>query len=134
LKEVPTGHHAEPSVFGGERGRGAGKGYNINIPLPERVDGERYLGVLKEALGRVRYQSPRHQCPVLFYGTMVRHLFTVRSGDNLILNYAFLDSFLSMTAAASVMAEFSSSASCRAFLAIFSTLPIASEATRSASF
>jgi acetoin utilization deacetylase AcuC-like enzyme/GNAT superfamily N-acetyltransferase len=47
------------SGFVSEKGRGAGKGYNINIPLPEHVDGERYLDVLKEALGRVRRFRPR---------------------------------------------------------------------------
>jgi acetoin utilization deacetylase AcuC-like enzyme/GNAT superfamily N-acetyltransferase len=47
------------SGFVSERGRGVGKGYNINIPLPERVDGERYLEVLKEALGRVHRFRPR---------------------------------------------------------------------------
>jgi acetoin utilization deacetylase AcuC-like enzyme/GNAT superfamily N-acetyltransferase len=47
------------SGFVSERGRGAGLGYNINIPLPERVDGERYLVALKEALGRVRHFRPR---------------------------------------------------------------------------
>jgi len=47
------------SGFVSERGRGAGKGYNVNVPLPEHIDGERYLEVLKETLGRVRRFRPR---------------------------------------------------------------------------
>ena len=47
------------SGFVGEKGRGTGKGYNVNIPLPEGIDGERYLNTLKEALGRVRRFKPR---------------------------------------------------------------------------
>jgi len=41
------------SGFSDERGDGAGKGYNVNIPLPEEVDGERYRQALAEILGRI---------------------------------------------------------------------------------
>jgi len=47
------------SGFVSERGRGGGKGYNINIPLPESVDGELYRSVLRDALKRVTRFSPR---------------------------------------------------------------------------
>ena len=46
------------SGFVSERGRGDGMGYNINVSLPEHVDGEQYLEALKEALGRVRRFKP----------------------------------------------------------------------------
>jgi acetoin utilization deacetylase AcuC-like enzyme/GNAT superfamily N-acetyltransferase len=42
------------SGFADEKGEGAGKGYNVNIPLmPEEFDGKRYQQVLGEALRRV---------------------------------------------------------------------------------
>ncbi|NQT31658.1 MAG: histone deacetylase family protein [Deltaproteobacteria bacterium] len=41
------------SGFADEKGIGAGKGYNVNIPLPEEVDGERYRQALAEILGRI---------------------------------------------------------------------------------
>lgn len=45
------------SGFAMEKGAAAGKGYNINIPLPENVNGERYRRVLSEILRRiVRFQ------------------------------------------------------------------------------
>ncbi len=47
------------SGFVGEKGRGEGRGYNINIPLPESVDGEFYRGVLRDALKRVTKFDPR---------------------------------------------------------------------------
>ena len=40
--------------FVSEKGRGAGKSYNINIPLPENIDGAYYRHVLQGALSRVR--------------------------------------------------------------------------------
>jgi acetoin utilization deacetylase AcuC-like enzyme len=48
------------SGFIGEKGRGEGKGYNVNIPLPENVDGEAYRKVLKEALKRIQRFRPRY--------------------------------------------------------------------------
>jgi len=56
--------HGHPSLaypyfsgFESEKGTGAGRGYNINIPLPERVDGARYREVLGKVLKRVvRFQ------------------------------------------------------------------------------
>jgi acetoin utilization deacetylase AcuC-like enzyme/GNAT superfamily N-acetyltransferase len=47
------------SGFVSERGRGAGKGYNINIPLPENVDGEYYRVVLRDALRRIVRFGPK---------------------------------------------------------------------------
>lgn len=47
------------SGFEDEKGIGAGKGYNINVPLPERVDGERYREVLDSALRRLERFQPR---------------------------------------------------------------------------
>jgi acetoin utilization deacetylase AcuC-like enzyme len=45
--------------FIGEKGRGTGKGYNINIPLPENVDGEFYQRVLRDALKRIKRFAPK---------------------------------------------------------------------------
>ncbi|MBN1424973.1 histone deacetylase family protein [Candidatus Fermentibacteria bacterium] len=57
--------HARPRVaypyFSGfveERGEGAGKGFNINLPLPEQVDGARYGVALQSALAQIRRFSP----------------------------------------------------------------------------
>jgi len=47
------------SGFSDERGDGAGKGYNVNIPLPEELDGKRYQQVLSEALKRVERFRPQ---------------------------------------------------------------------------
>jgi len=47
------------SGFADEKGAGAGKGYNINIPLPEEVDGERYRQVLNDALKRINRFRPQ---------------------------------------------------------------------------
>lgn len=47
------------SGFKDEKGIGAGRGYNVNYPLPENVDGRRYRGILAEALRRVTRFRPR---------------------------------------------------------------------------
>jgi acetoin utilization deacetylase AcuC-like enzyme/GNAT superfamily N-acetyltransferase len=47
------------SGFEDETGIGAGEGHNINIPLPENVDGNRYRDVLNKALKRVVDFQPR---------------------------------------------------------------------------
>jgi acetoin utilization deacetylase AcuC-like enzyme/GNAT superfamily N-acetyltransferase len=47
------------SGFSDERGNGAGKGYNVNIPLPEEVDGEKYRQALAETLGKVARFRPQ---------------------------------------------------------------------------
>lgn len=39
--------------FADERGEGNGKGYNLNVPLPEQVDGDRYRQVLDRVLKRI---------------------------------------------------------------------------------
>jgi len=46
------------SGFVSEKGRGAGRNYNINIPLPENIDGEYYQGVLRDALRRIARFGP----------------------------------------------------------------------------
>jgi len=48
------------SGFADEKGDGAGKGYNINIPLlPEDFDGKRYQQVLSEVLRRIARFRPQ---------------------------------------------------------------------------
>jgi len=47
------------SGFAHERGRGPGEGFNLNYPLPEKVDGPRYRRTLKEALERITTFAPR---------------------------------------------------------------------------
>jgi len=58
--------HGHPSFaypyftgFIGEKGRGEGKGYNINIPLPEKVDGESYQRVLRDSLKHIKRFTPK---------------------------------------------------------------------------
>jgi acetoin utilization deacetylase AcuC-like enzyme len=53
-------HFAFPyfSGFKDEKGLGAGKNYNMNIPLPENVDGERYHRALESAVKRVARFRP----------------------------------------------------------------------------
>jgi len=45
--------------FADEHGRGAGSGFNMNLPLPERVEGEGYRRALPRALRRVQQFVPR---------------------------------------------------------------------------
>ena len=47
------------SGFEDEKGSGDGQGYNVNIPLPESVDGARYREVLSGALKRLTRFQPR---------------------------------------------------------------------------
>ena len=47
------------SGFEDERGVGPGAGFNLNIPLPEDIDGERYRQALEQALKRVRKFAPQ---------------------------------------------------------------------------
>jgi len=47
------------SGFAQERGAGPGEGYNVNVPLPESVDGERYRQVLGKVLRRLAKFGPR---------------------------------------------------------------------------
>jgi len=46
------------SGFKAEKGVGAGEGYNINFPLPEKLDGERYRKVLIQALKQLSRYKP----------------------------------------------------------------------------
>jgi acetoin utilization deacetylase AcuC-like enzyme/GNAT superfamily N-acetyltransferase len=47
------------SGFKDEKGGGAGKGYNVNFPLPENVDSKHYREILAEALKRIANFRPR---------------------------------------------------------------------------
>ena len=47
------------SGFDDEKGAAAGRGYNLNLPLPEDIDGERYRRELERALARVRKFEPQ---------------------------------------------------------------------------
>ncbi|HQB30428.1 MAG TPA: hypothetical protein PLO86_06665 [Syntrophales bacterium] len=46
------------SGFEDERGSGAGEGFNVNFPLPEQVNGEKYMETLEKALKAVRRFDP----------------------------------------------------------------------------
>jgi acetoin utilization deacetylase AcuC-like enzyme len=46
------------SGFEEERGAGPGLGFNLNIPLPESINGEQYREALHRALARVRRFKP----------------------------------------------------------------------------
>ena len=46
--------------FKDETGIGVGKGYNVNYPLPEKIDGEQYREILNQALRRVERHKPRY--------------------------------------------------------------------------
>lgn len=46
------------SGFRGEKGRGAGKGFNVNYPLPETIKNEKYHQTVAEALKRIRRFKP----------------------------------------------------------------------------
>ena len=46
------------SGFKDETGTGPGLGFNHNLPLPEKVDGTRYIEVLDKVIGKVRRFSP----------------------------------------------------------------------------
>jgi acetoin utilization deacetylase AcuC-like enzyme len=46
------------SGFADEKGAGDGKGFNLNLPLPEAVDGEAYRKALGRAIDAVRAFSP----------------------------------------------------------------------------
>ena len=45
--------------FARERGAGPGEGRNLNLPLPEQVDGPRYRQALAKALGAIRRFTPQ---------------------------------------------------------------------------
>jgi acetoin utilization deacetylase AcuC-like enzyme/GNAT superfamily N-acetyltransferase len=47
------------SGFASEHGAGSGKGYNVNLPLPEKVDGPSYLVSLDRMLQRIVKFRPR---------------------------------------------------------------------------
>ncbi len=47
------------SGFKWEKGEGRGKGFNVNYPLPENIDGARHREEMKEALKRIERFHPR---------------------------------------------------------------------------
>jgi acetoin utilization deacetylase AcuC-like enzyme/GNAT superfamily N-acetyltransferase len=47
------------SGFEEERGEGLGEGFNVNYPLPEKLDGPRYAEALQRALSRIRRFGPK---------------------------------------------------------------------------
>jgi acetoin utilization deacetylase AcuC-like enzyme/GNAT superfamily N-acetyltransferase len=58
--------HGDPSFaypyfsgFADDRGAGPGASFNLNIPLPEKLDGERHRDALARALRRIRAFGPR---------------------------------------------------------------------------
>lgn len=59
-------HGAPPTVyphfagFADETGEGDGRGHNLNLPLPERIDVPRYRRALATALRRIRRHAPAH--------------------------------------------------------------------------
>jgi len=54
----PTFAYPYFSGFREERGEGAGEGFNLNFPLEETVDGERYRSVLDKALAAIARFEP----------------------------------------------------------------------------
>ncbi len=44
--------------FADEQGEGAGRGFNVNVPLPEQLDGAGYREALEAALRRIRRFAP----------------------------------------------------------------------------
>ena len=46
--------------FEDEKGRGAGEGYNLNLPLPESITPERYHRTLAKALKKIRAFAPAY--------------------------------------------------------------------------
>jgi acetoin utilization deacetylase AcuC-like enzyme len=72
------------SGFEDEKGTGAGRGYNVNIPLPEHIDGERYRQVLSGAVKIVKRFDPRFLIVALGFDTGKRDptgSWTLRAGD-----------------------------------------------------
>ena len=54
----PTFAYPYFSGFADEQGEGAGRGYNLNLPLPEQVDGARHREALDRALRRIATHGP----------------------------------------------------------------------------
>ena len=55
-----TPRHTYPyfSGFENEKGEGNGEGYNLNIPLPENINGEKYRIALKRGIKRISSYKP----------------------------------------------------------------------------
>ena len=48
------------SGFSDEAGDGPGEGFNVNFPLPEKLDGIQYREILRKALRRIQKFAPRY--------------------------------------------------------------------------
>jgi acetoin utilization deacetylase AcuC-like enzyme/GNAT superfamily N-acetyltransferase len=57
------------SGFADEVGEGAGKGFNINYPLQEHLDGQQYRAVLEKALKKIRTFEPQFIIVALGFDT-----------------------------------------------------------------
>ncbi|QDU65639.1 histone deacetylase family protein [Engelhardtia mirabilis] len=57
------------SGFDEEIGEGPGEGYNLNLPLPETVDGAKHLRAVGRALERISQHEPRFLIVCLGYDT-----------------------------------------------------------------
>ncbi len=57
------------SGFEDEKGEGKGKGYNVNIALPENIGGERYRQALQKAIREVKKFEPRFLVVALGFDT-----------------------------------------------------------------
>ncbi|MFO1076809.1 MAG: histone deacetylase family protein [Planctomycetota bacterium] len=71
--------HGDPRIaypfftgFADETGEGPGAGCNLNLPLPETVDGDAYRSALDEALAAIRRFRPRHLVVALGLDTAKR--------------------------------------------------------------
>ncbi|OGP94065.1 MAG: histone deacetylase [Deltaproteobacteria bacterium RBG_16_47_11] len=72
------------SGFRDERGQGAGTGYNINIPLPESLEGEQHRRILGRVLKRLIRFSPQFLIIGLGFDTAKRDptgSWNLRAGD-----------------------------------------------------
>jgi len=57
------------SGFAYQNGEASGKGFNINIPLPEQINSEQYSQVLKKSLARILRFKPRFLVVALGFDT-----------------------------------------------------------------
>ncbi|MFM1873883.1 MAG: hypothetical protein RL398_3305, partial [Planctomycetota bacterium] len=58
--------------FADERGAGVGEGFNLNIPLPEKIDAEGYREALDRALAAIREFGPNYLVVALGLDTAKR--------------------------------------------------------------
>ena len=71
------------SGYDDERGQGAGLGFNLNIPLPEGIDGTKYRQALRRALARITaHRSPLAARSLTFRVGAATHLARRLSGPH----------------------------------------------------